>query len=101
MSHSVIESGTSRSFPSGHKVLQSARPNGEVLILVGAGAAGTLGGIRNRDARTAIVIELGYELPKHCEGLRVEVTPGAADERGRLGDTEGAIGRGHLANAPR
>ena len=88
MSHSVIESGTSRSFPSGHKVLQSARPNGEVLILVGAGAAGTLGGIRNRDARTAIVIELGTE----CLGVHT------GESRGEEGSNILGFARYRLGN---
>tara|TARA_B100000614_G_scaffold206049_1_gene188057 strand:+ start:102 stop:746 length:645 start_codon:yes stop_codon:yes gene_type:complete len=88
MSHSVIESGTSRSFPGSHKLLQSAQPNGDVLILIGVGAAAALGGIRNRDAKTAIVVELGTE----CLGVHT------GESRGEEGSNVLGFARYRLGN---
>jgi len=90
MSHSVIDRGTSRSFPNRHKLIDTATHDGSVVILIGAGAGAALAGIRNRDARTAIVVELGTE----CLGVHT------GESRGTEGSNVLGFARYRLGNEP-
>ena len=57
-SHSIIDTGASRSFPDTHPLLESALPDGEVVIIIG-GDAGR--GLRPEAAKAAVLVELGGE----------------------------------------
>lgn len=61
MAHAIVDTGESRSFPAPHPLLESAAADGDVLVLIGAGAGPALAQVANRDARTAVVVELGTE----------------------------------------
>lgn len=63
MQYSIIDSGNGRSFPAhaAHPLLDGQTADGEVVIVLGTAQAAALAGIRDRDAKAAIVVELGTE----------------------------------------
>jgi 3-hydroxybutyryl-CoA dehydrogenase len=61
MAYSVIDTGASRSFPAAHALTQGAAATGDVVIVLGADVARGLASIKERDRKTAIVLELGTE----------------------------------------
>ena len=61
MAYSVIDTGRSRSFPSAHALTQGAAAAGDVVVVIGADVARGLASIKDRDGKTAIVLELGNE----------------------------------------
>jgi len=61
MAYSVIDTGRSRSFPSAHALTQGAAAAGDVVVVIGADVARGLASIKDRDRKTAIVLELGNE----------------------------------------
>lgn len=61
MAYTLIDTGASRSFPAAHALTQGAGADGDVVLVIGADVARGLAGIRDRDRRTAIVLELGTE----------------------------------------
>lgn len=65
MTYSVIDTGASRSFPAAHALTQGAAADGDVVAVIGAEVGRGLVRIKDRDQKTAIVLELGTE----CLGL--------------------------------
>lgn len=61
MAYTLIDTGASRSFPAAHALTQGAGADGDVVLVIGADVARGLAGIRERDKKTAIVLELGSE----------------------------------------
>ena len=61
MAYSVIDTGQSRSFPAAHALTQGAVATGDVVVVIGADLARGLAGIKDRDSKTVIVLELGTE----------------------------------------
>ena len=61
MAYSLIDTGNSRSFPAAHALTQGAAAAGDVVVVIGADVARGLAGIKDRDQKTAIVLELGTE----------------------------------------
>jgi len=61
MAYSLIDTGNSRSFPSAHALTQGAAAAGDVVVVIGADVARGLAGIKDREQKTAIVLELGTE----------------------------------------
>lgn len=69
MAHTVIDTGQSRSFPAAHALLegatnaltQGAAAAGDVVVVIGTDVARGLASIKEREQKTAIVLELGTE----------------------------------------
>ena len=77
MAYTLIDTGQSRSFPGAHALTQGAThadiqgatqalaqggaPAGDVVVVIGADVARGLASIKERDRKTAIVLELGTE----------------------------------------
>lgn len=62
MACSVIDTGDSRSFPDAHALMQgAAAADGDVVVVIGTTVARGLADIRDRDKKTAILLELGTE----------------------------------------
>jgi 3-hydroxybutyryl-CoA dehydrogenase len=72
VAYSVIDTGQSRSFPAAHALTQGAAAAGEVVVVIGADVARGLASIKERDKKTAIVLELGTE----CLGVHTGVSRG-------------------------
>jgi 3-hydroxybutyryl-CoA dehydrogenase len=75
MNYALIDTGGSRSFPETHALTEGAAADGEVVVVIGAGAGRALAGIPRREAKTAILVELGTE----CLGVHT------GEERGNEG----------------
>jgi 3-hydroxybutyryl-CoA dehydrogenase len=90
MNYSVIDTGNSRSFPDQHALLDGKSADGDVVIVLGTQQAEALAGIEDRDAKTAILIELGTEsLGVHTgESRGTEGSNMLGFARFRLGDGE-------------
>lgn len=91
MSHILIDTGASRSFPDRtHAIVGGATASGDVVILIGAGAGKALAQVPDAGSKAAIVVELGTEcLGVHTgedRGLEGSNVLGFA--RFRLGDAE-------------
>lgn len=88
MSHRVIQSGDSRSFPEAHALIEAASASGDVLVLTGAGAGRAFAEVADKAAFTAVLIELGSE----CLGVHTGESRGEEGSnvlgfaRFRLGD---------------
>lgn len=88
MSHRVIQSGDSRSFPEAHALIEAASASGDVLVLTGAGAGRAFAEVADKAAFTAVLIELGTE----CLGVHTGESRGEEGSnvlgfaRFRLGD---------------
>lgn len=61
MTYSVIDTGASRSFPAAHALTQGAAADGGVIVVIGAEVGRGLARIKDREQKTAIVLELGTE----------------------------------------
>ena len=57
----LIDTGASRSFPAPHKLLDAARGDDGIAVLVGADAGAALPRVTAPEAKRAILIELGTE----------------------------------------
>ncbi|HTN66431.1 MAG TPA: 3-hydroxyacyl-CoA dehydrogenase family protein, partial [Burkholderiaceae bacterium] len=90
MNYSIIDSGNGRSFPAAHPLLDGQSADGEVVIVLGTAQAAALAGIPNRDAKAAILVELGTEsLGVHTgESRGTEGSNVLGFARFRLGDGE-------------
>lgn len=90
MNYSIIDSGNGRSFPAAHPLLDGQAADGEVVIVLGTAQAVALAGIPNRDAKAAILVELGTEsLGVHTgESRGTEGSNVLGFARFRLGDGE-------------
>jgi len=62
MTYALIDTGSSRSFPDTRALLQgAAAADGDVVVVIGAEVARGLADIRERERKTAVVLELGTE----------------------------------------
>jgi len=92
MRYSIIDTGESRSFPAPHALTQGATAGGDVVIVIGAGVGRGLAAVREREKKTAVVLELGTE----CLGVHTGEARGAEGSnvlgfaRFRLGNAEPA-----------
>ena len=89
MSHSIVDTGNSRSFPGPHKVLGTAVAGSGVVVVIGSRVGEGLAQIANREACTAIVLELGLE----CLGVHT------GESRGREGSNVLGFARYRLGSA--
>lgn len=86
MDYSIIDTGSSRSFPAQHALLEKASAAGDVVVVLGDDVDSALPGIQG--PKTAIVLELGTE----CLGLHTGESRGTEGSnvlgfaRFRLGD---------------
>jgi 3-hydroxybutyryl-CoA dehydrogenase len=90
MTYTVIDTGGSRSFPGPHKLLEGAAKDGDVILLIGAGAGTAFRDSAGRRDKAAIVVELGTEcLGVHTgEGRGEEGSNALGFARFRLGESE-------------
>lgn len=89
MTHTVIDTGGSRSFPEAHALTQSSQPGGDVVILIGADAGRAFGALADAAQKTAVLIELGNE----CLGVHT------GESRGTEGSNVLGFARFRLGNA--
>ncbi|CAO3433526.1 3-hydroxyacyl-CoA dehydrogenase family protein [Azospirillum doebereinerae] len=61
MPYQLIDTGSSRSFPAAHALLDGASASGDVVVLIGADAGSALNDVTDRASRAAILVELGTE----------------------------------------
>jgi 3-hydroxybutyryl-CoA dehydrogenase len=61
MNYSIIDTGNGRSFPGPHALLDGKSAHGDVVIVLGTQQGEALAKIQNRDAKAAILVELGTE----------------------------------------
>ncbi len=87
--HRVIVCGESRSFPTAHKLTESAGDTAEVLVLIGDRAGAALNDIADRARYAAILVELGNE----CLGVHT------GEGRGREGGNVLGFNRFRLGEA--
>ena len=59
MSHTIIDTNGSRSFPTDHALLEGATDDGDVVIIIGTAAGARLSDAP--DGKVAVVVELGTE----------------------------------------
>ena len=90
MAHRVLQLGDSRSFPESHPLIETASPEGEVRVIIGARAGEAYRSLADRAGYSAILIELGHEcLGTHTgesRGTEGGIVLGFA--RFRLGEAE-------------
>jgi 3-hydroxybutyryl-CoA dehydrogenase len=89
VAHSIIDTGNSRSFSGSQKLFESAVADGDVVIVIGGRVGSALAQIAKREARTAIVLELGLE----CLGVHT------GESRGREGSNVLGFARYRLGDA--
>jgi 3-hydroxybutyryl-CoA dehydrogenase len=89
MKYQIMRAGESRSFPDGHPFLASTVDIGEVVVIVGANAGTAFGALKNREHKTAILVELGTE----CLGVH------AGEDRGLEGSNVLGFARFRLGGA--
>ena len=86
MTHSIIDTGGSRSFPDHHELLDNATEDGDVVVIIGQEAGDRLSSAPA--GKAAVVVELGTE----CLGVHTGETGGEEGSnvlgfaRFRLGD---------------
>ena len=61
MFYELIDTGSSRSFPGPHPLLEKAEKQAEAVVIIGENAGAALQALTHLDRRTAILIELGTE----------------------------------------
>lgn len=61
MFYELIDTGSSRSFPGPHPLLEKAEKKAEALVIIGENAGAALGTLTGLDRRTVILIELATE----------------------------------------
>jgi 3-hydroxybutyryl-CoA dehydrogenase len=59
--YELIDTGSSRSFPGPHPLLEKAEKNAEAVVIIGENAGTALQTLTGLDRRTVILIELGAE----------------------------------------
>lgn len=90
MSHRVIQTGDSRSFPEAHPLIDAASASGDVLVVAGTGAGRAFAALADKAAYAAVLIELGTE----CLGVHTGESRGDEGSnvlgfaRFRLGDAK-------------
>jgi 3-hydroxybutyryl-CoA dehydrogenase len=89
MTHTIIDTGNSRSFPGPHKLLDTAGGDGDVFVIIGSGVGVGLARVSDRDRRVAVLVELGLE----CLGVHT------GESRGREGSNVLGFARYRLGNA--
>lgn len=73
MFYELIDTGSSRSFPGPHPLLEKAEKQAEAVVIIGQNAGTALRALTGLDRRTAILIELGTEnLGVHTGESRAE-----------------------------
>ncbi len=93
MAHSIVDTGNSRSFPASHKLLESAVPEGDSIVVIGSRPADGFAQIVNRETRTAILLELGLE----CLGVHTG-EPSASESSNVLGFARYRLGSADPTN---
>jgi len=61
MRYTLIDTGDSRSFPTAHPLLEGSSADGEVVVIIGRNAGAALADLPGREAKAAILVELGTE----------------------------------------
>lgn len=88
MRYQIVRAGESRSFSGDHPLLAGAGSDGEIVVIIGAGAGAVLREIEDHERRVAILVELGHE----CLGVHTGEAGGEEGSnvlgfsRFRLGD---------------
>jgi 3-hydroxybutyryl-CoA dehydrogenase len=91
MTYTLIDAGASRSFPERHKLHADAVGEGEVVVIIGAGAGEAFRDEwRDRADKAAILVELGTE----CLGVHT------GEARGQEGSNVLGFARFRLGEAP-
>jgi 3-hydroxybutyryl-CoA dehydrogenase len=93
MAYSLIDTGASRSFPTAHALTQGAVADGEIVVVIGAEAKRGLARIKDLDARTAVLVELGTE----CLGVYTGESRGTEGSN-MLGFARFRLGEGEPSN---
>ncbi|MEQ1773978.1 MAG: 3-hydroxyacyl-CoA dehydrogenase family protein [Burkholderiales bacterium] len=87
MNYSLINTGGGSGFEDGHALLTGANRNGDIVVILGAGAGKAFGALHDAAAKTAVLIELNGE----CLGVHTGEARG--EEGGNvLGFTRFRIG---------
>lgn len=89
MSYSIIDTGSSRSFPEPHAFTRNALAEGDVVVLLGNGAGAALSTLTGASAKTAVLVELGTE----CLGVHT------GEARGEEGSNVVGFARFRLGDA--
>jgi 3-hydroxybutyryl-CoA dehydrogenase len=89
LSHTLHDTGGSRSFPASHALRESASAQGDVAILIGTHAGQAYRSLPDAAARTAVLIELGTE----CLGVHT------GEDRGKEGGNALGFARFRLGDA--
>jgi 3-hydroxybutyryl-CoA dehydrogenase len=90
MAYTIIDAGGSRSFSAEHALIRSAAKDGAVAIIIGTPVGPALDALKDRDSKTAVLVELGIE----CLGVYTGENRGEEGSnvlgfaRFRLGDGE-------------
>lgn len=90
MSHTVIARGASRSFPDPHPLMDTAKPDGEVLLLIGEEASAAFADLADTSRYACVLIELGTE----CLGVHT------GEKAGDEGSNVLGFARFRLGDAP-
>ena len=61
MQYQLIDTGSSRSFPAPHALIEKAEAQGDVVVIIGERVAGALQTLAAREDKVAVLIELGTE----------------------------------------
>jgi 3-hydroxybutyryl-CoA dehydrogenase len=90
LSHSITDTGNSRSFPGRHHLLDTAATEAQLVVIIGSRAGEELARVRNRGAHAVILLELGLEsLGVHTGELRATESSNVLGfARYRLGNAE-------------
>jgi 3-hydroxybutyryl-CoA dehydrogenase len=86
----IIDTGGSRSFPAPHTLLDAARGDDGIALLIGQNAGGAMSRVASPEAKRAILIELGTE----CLGVHT------GESAGREGSNILGFARFRLGDAP-
>lgn len=90
MAHQLIDTGASRSFPEPHPLLAAAAARGDIVIIIGAGAAEAFRTLGSHERYAAVLVELGTE----CLGAHT------GESRGEEGSNVLGFARFRLGTAP-
>ncbi|HSQ04944.1 MAG TPA: 3-hydroxyacyl-CoA dehydrogenase family protein [Burkholderiales bacterium] len=90
MQYSVIDTGNSRSFSADDSLLKNASREADVIFIVGRDAGAAFRRLDDRDAKRAVLIELGTE----CLGAHT------GEQRGTEGSNVLGFARFRLGDAP-
>jgi 3-hydroxybutyryl-CoA dehydrogenase len=90
MAHELIDTGASGSFPEPHPLLAASAKRGDIVLIIGAGAAEAFRTLGSRERYAAVLIELGTE----CLGAHT------GEARGEEGSNVLGFARFRLGTAP-